>query len=149
MRILIKSLIGLLCVLPLTVTGCGTRSQSEEQPILTEGVVDESLPKETKEAQQWLKKLLNAAKEGSISPEALKFIAPGIKIEESVDTFLEGHKWLARWEFGSGANKGRVPVVLYFTDLEFHWGDPEKHLRVERVYDVKKNGSGVTIKRGS
>lgn len=149
MRIWIRSLICLSCILSLASIGCGTRSQSDQQRITLEGVVDESLPKETKEAQQWLKKLLNVAREDSIAPDALKFLAPGIKIEESVDSFLEGHKWLARWEFGNGADKGRVPVVLYFTDVEYHWGDPEKHIRVERIYDVKKSGNGVTIKRGS
>lgn len=129
--------------------GCGTNNAASNTSISVEGVIEESTPKEIKDSQQWIKKLLNAAREDSISPESLKFLAPGIKIDESVESFLDGHKWLARWEFGTGPTKDRVPVILYFTDLEFHWGDPQEHIRVERVYEVKKSGNGVTIKRGS
>ncbi|MCU0710466.1 MAG: hypothetical protein MUC43_00300 [Pirellula sp.] len=133
----------------LYLPGCGSNHLSNGVPIPVEGVIEESATKEIKDAQQWIKKLLNAAREDSISPESLKFLAPGIKIDESVESFLDGHKWLARWEFGTGTTKDRVHVILYFTDLEFHWGDPQEHIRVERVYEVKKSGNGVTIKRGS
>ncbi|MCU0721518.1 MAG: hypothetical protein MUC83_17540 [Pirellula sp.] len=107
MRICFRSLIVLLCVLPLSVTGCGTRSQSDQQTILTEGVVDESLPKETKEAQQWLKKLLNAAKEGSGSCCPL-FHRFGVSLGRSRETHTSGENLRRQKEWKRCHDKTRL-----------------------------------------
>lgn len=133
----------LVCVL----LGCGGPSGSQVGEIVTEGVVDASLPKDVQTSQEWIRKLLHVAREDSVSTESLQFIAGGLTFQESEAEFLEGHAWLARWNFLPGATKDKVPVELFFTDKAYDWGDPTKHHRVERVYEVRSSGNRATIKR--
>lgn len=112
-----------------------------------QGEVDTNLPPVSQAKQQIIRRLFIAANDGATDAATLKLYEPTINFKESEAEFLEGHAWLARWEFNGPVKGDEVPVILYFSDVAFHVGDPSEHVPSERVYLVKQSGARATVTR--
>lgn len=134
------------CVL-VASAGCGLAGSTTAPPLPISGEVDTAAPPAAQKKQLALKRLLDAIHEGATDKGSLRLHAANVDFQETEVRFLDGHAWLARWNFDGPVEGDTVPVALYFSDREFHYGDPERHVLSKRKYTVVETRSKYSIAR--
>lgn len=135
----------LLLITNLVFLGCAAEPDFVATPEKLVGVVDESLPPAQQAKQQSVRRFLKAIQEGVGDAEQLRLVAPGIRYSGSFTGILQGHARLARWEFTDAMQGNRVPVKLFFDELQGGPIDPRQLTQSETAFVVSGSGNSVLI----
>ncbi len=127
--------------------GCNFGTTENMAALQLQGEIDTTATPQAQAKQNVIKKLLNAIREGATDKGSLAIHAVGIDFREDETKLLDGHAWLARWNFAGPVDGNNVPVALYFSSREFDFGDPSQHIESQRVYSVTGSGNKFVVNR--
>jgi hypothetical protein len=131
----------------MMLPGCSFGTKGTMATVQLQGEIDATATPQAQAKQNIVKNLLNAIREGATDKGSLSIHAPGIDFREDEAKLLDGHAWLARWSFAGPVEGNNVPVVLYFSDREFDFGDPSQHFESQRIYSVTGSRAKFVVNR--
>lgn len=131
----------------LVLPACRYESRDIASSLKLQGEIDTTAAPQAQTKQKIIRQLLKAINEGASDKGSLAIHAADIDFREAEAAFLDGHAWLARWDFDGPVSGNDVPVTLYFSDREFDFGDPSNHIETHRIYSVKQSGSKAVVTR--
>jgi hypothetical protein len=136
--------LGVIALAFAAASGCGAKGVEQSSGATNPaGAVDVSLPKEAQAKQQVIRDILLNLQEG-YPAEKVPFLLRGVRFDEQQSRFLDGAKYLVRWEFNGPPSRDEVPVVLSFAQEHDSGADLKK---VERIYVVKGSHGRYAVTR--
>jgi hypothetical protein len=140
---MIRNTVAIVFLSALLATGCAQKYSLPEPVADSATAVDASLPKDAQAKQDVIRTAMFSLQEG-YPVERLKTFLPGVKFNETQSRFLDGARYLDRWNFNGQPSGDEIPVTLFFSGEN---AGSEESTKVDRVYVVKKVSGRYTVTR--